>query len=292
MTPATTQQRIIQDFKAYLQQVGYSRGMVDNLPRQVAEFLSYHPVQSLPSLKKEHIQQFYEHLQTRPNRRKEGTLSERMISHFLYALRLFFAWLEDIGQIKGNPISGMRFKRPQTNTRQPLSPSAIHELFQACQNLQETAMLHLFYSCGLRRSEAVGLNSRDIHFKQQLLYVRRGKGAKRRVVPMTEKVSQTLECYYLEERSNSLYVHEPAAFMLNQKGRRMQGNSYNRMLKTIIGRTQVNLQTSLHHLRHSIATHLLQAGVSVLHVRDFLGHRHLESTKVYAKVHPEHIRKL
>ena len=283
---------IVLEFRNYLEQVGYSAGTIYNLPRQVEEFLAYHPNQILHSLQQEHIRQFYDYLHIRPNRKRSGALSERMIAHFVYALRVFFAWLQDTGHITRNPISSMKFKRPRTNVRHPLSREEIDTLFTACTCLQETAMLHLFYSCGLRLSEVVGLNSRDIHFKQQLLYVRRGKGAKRRVVPLTTKVSQTLEAYYLEERRNRVNIYDAAAFILNQRGYRLRGSSYGKALKAIIRRTSINPQTSPHYLRHSIATHLLQAGVSVQHVRDFLGHRHLESTQIYAKVAAYQIKQL
>ena len=160
---------IVLEFRDYLEQVGYSAGMVYNIPRLVEEFLAYHPAQTLHSLQQQHIRQFYEYLHIRPNRKRGGALSENMIYQYTYALRVFFAWLQDIGQLATNPISGMKFKRPRTNVRHPLSREEIEELFAACITLQETAMLHLFYSCGLRLSEAEGLNSRDIHFSQQLL---------------------------------------------------------------------------------------------------------------------------
>ena len=75
------------------------------------------------------------------------------------------------------------------------------------------------------------------------------------------------------------------AFMLNNWGERMQGDTYNKTLKQIIARTTITKEKiSLHHLRHSIATHLLENGLSIEYVRDFLGHKHLESTQIYVKV--------
>lgn len=97
----------------------------------------------------------------------------------------------------------MKFKRPKQNVKEPLAIEEIQQLLTAATTLKQQAILHLFYSCGLRRSEGEALNINDIHFKQQLLYVREGKGAKRRVVPMTEKVAKELEDYYLGERTGS-----------------------------------------------------------------------------------------
>ena len=284
---------ITQDFKNYLQQLGYSKGSCYMLPRCAKEFLEYCSETPLKELTQEHIQQFYQWLHIRPNKlKKSGGLSETMIHHFIFSLKVFFNWLEATGQIQHNPISAMKFKRPEPNPREPLEQEEIHQIFQAANTLRETALLHLFYSCGLRRSEAVALNISDIHFKQQLLYVRAGKGAKRRVIPMTTKVVQKLEHYYLDERTQVQTDDNQEAFMLSKTGTRLSGDSYNREVKVIIQRAGITKSVTLHHLRHSIATHLLESGLSVEFVKEFLGHSNLEATQVYAKVNQNQLRRL
>ena len=178
----------------------------------------------------------------------------------------------------------------------------IGQLFEAAVTCKETAILHLFYSCGLRRTEAENLNSADIHFGKNLLYVREGQGAKRRAIPLNGKVRKELENYYNNARLPSgmerTTVNQEAclpdrqAFILNRTNARMRGDSYNRALKKIIERTGINRETTLHHLRHSIATHLLENGLGIELVRDFLGHRHLEATQVYTKVRAGQLKDL
>ncbi len=169
----------------------------------------------------------------------------------------------------------MKFKSAKQNVREPLTIAEIKLLFEAATTLKERALLHIFYSCGLRRSEGEALNIQDIHFKLQLLFVREGKGAKRRVVPITERVSKSLEDYYLHERcaSTAKNVKDIEAFILNKRGYRMKGDGYNKMLKELIEKTHnaelINHNCTLHHLRHSIATHLLQSGMSMEYVRYF-----------------------
>lgn len=283
--------RIIKDFKDYLQQLGYTASSCFMLPYCIKSFLDYHHPLELEGISQEQITQFCEWLQIRPHKRQEGGLSEQYIQHHTYALKLFFDWLELSGQIRTNPISVMKFKRPEVNRREPLTRAEITQLFEAVETAEERAVLHLFYSCGLRRSEGVSLNIRDIYFKQQILYVRKGKGAKRRAVPMTYKVSHDLESYYLEER-NQPNAKDPDAFMLNKNGKRMSGDSYNRRLKELAERAGIERIVTLHYLRHSIATHLLESGLQVEQVREFLGHSHLESTQVYAKVSENQLGKL
>jgi integrase/recombinase XerD len=285
-------QNQIKDFRNYLVQLGYSKSSCYMLPECVKDFLEYHNATDTNELTTGHINEFYEWLQIRPHKHKEGGLSEQYINHHVYALKVFFNWQEQTGQISYNPISVMKFKSPKGNPREPLTQEEIKALFEATESLKEKAVLHLFYSCGLRRSEGEALNIQDIHFKKQMLYVREGKGAKRRAVPMTEKVSRELESYYLNERTTLTKVKNTEAFILNRVGLRMRGDGYNKLLKTILQRTELNQEITLHHLRHSIATHLLESGLEIEKVRDFLGHGFLETTQIYAKVYPNQLKRL
>ena len=282
----------IKDFKNYLVQLGYGKNTVSMVVRCMEDFLDYHPATDTEDFTAGHIHQYYDYLQIRPHKHKGGGLSEQYINHHVYALRVFFNWLEATQGLTGNPMSVLRFKHPKGNPRQPLSQEEIKALFENAQSVKETALLHIFYSCGLRRSEAVDLEIKDIHFKTRILYVREGKGAKRRAVPMTERVSKDLESYYLQERITQVRVKDAGAFMLGVTGRRMCADAYNKTLKILLERAGLSKEISLHYLRHSIATHLLESGLAIEYVRDFLGHRHLETTQIYAKVHAWQLQKL
>ena len=278
---------ILQEFTKYIQQIGYSKGSQYQIPSCIKEFLEV-VNKSFKNITQQDILDFYEYLQTRPLKRRTGVLSEAMINHYVFSLKTFFGWLEQTGQLKTNPISNLKFKRPKVNTREPLSQQEIKQLFENTITSKEIAILHLFYSCGLRRTEAENLNTNDIHFSKNLLYVREGKGAKRRVIPMNERVKKELENYYNNERKQL----NNEAFILNRTSERMRGDSYNRALKEIIKRSEIEKEITLHHLRHSIATHLLENGLSIEFVRDFLGHSYLETTQIYASVSTKLLKNL
>jgi integrase/recombinase XerD len=283
----------IKSFRKYLQQLGYSKSSCAMLPECVDEFLRYHKGLAPQSITQKHIESFYAWLHIRPNKRLEGGLSESYIYHHMYALKCFFAYLETTGGISHNPISTMKFKRPGNNSREPLTTTQVNTLFEAACSLKEQALLHLFYSCGLRRSEVVALNIRDVHFKSCLLYVRQGKGAKRRVVPMTLRVSKELESYYLKVRTDSSKkADDMEAFMLNTIGKRMSGSTCNSIIKSMAKKAGIESPCTLHHLRHSIATHLLESGLSIENVRDFLGHSYLEATQIYVKINKQQLKNL
>lgn len=282
--------RRAENFQRHLYQLGYSQGSCKGLTRCVREFLNYH--QSKGEFIPEDIRKFYEWLHERPNKVTCGALSELMIYQFMYALKIFFNYLEHTAQIEVNPMSSMKYKQPKGKVRQPLTQEETKQLFEASESWKEKAILHMFYSCGLRKSEGTALNINDVNLKQQLLYVRSGKGLKRRVVPLTEKVAKDFEQYYLKARTTLTKSHDENAWMINYRGKRMSGNSLNAVVKILIKRAGLNPEISLHYLRHSIATHLLENGLKVESVRDFLGHKHLETTQIYVKVQQELLREL
>ena len=285
---------LLSSFKNYLFRLGYSKGTVKMLPALAREFIEQQCITDASYIEQEQVKSFYHYLHTRPLKRRSGALSEMMIHHYVYALKTFFNWLEVSGQADYNPISGMKFQRPQQHQRQPLTIAEVQQLFAAVKTTKEKAVLHLFYSCGLRRSEGETLNTGDVQLRRQLLYVRQGKGAKRRVVPLTASVAADLEKYYLEERTGSaaIIATDTEAFVLNRIGSRMKGDQFNSLLHRLTQRAGIEKDITLHHLRHSIATHLLQSGMNMESVRDFLGHRFLETTQIYAKAKPEQIKSL
>jgi site-specific recombinase XerD len=282
---------LIPDFTAWLHQLGYGESTRKMLPTCAAEFLDEQRITDTRAIEPDQVRAFYTWLQERPLKRRPGALSEMMIHHYVYALKTFFTWLEVTGQTNYNPISGLQFRRPVQNVRHPLSRQEVEQLFAAATGLKERALLHLFYSCGLRRSEGEAVNITDVRFREQLLYVRAGKGAKRRVVPMPAAVTKDLETYWLRERCGEVAkkVPDEDAFMLNRVGGRMSGASYNTLFKALASRAGLSPEITLHHLRHSIATHLLQSGMRLEQVRDFLGHYFLETTQLYARPSAEQL---
>ena len=277
--------KIVDQFRSHLIRLGYGESSVKMLPNCVEDFIRI-TKKSIEHISSQDIINYYEYLQQRPSQRDQGGLSESYINHHIYSLKLFFAWQEQSGLIKLNPISSLSFKQPESKRRVILSIAEVHQLYEVSESKKERAILSLFYGCGLRRSEGERLNVKDVHFRSGLLYVRSGKGGKRRVLPMSEKVSADINDYLENERS---WKDKQEALMLNSRGARMRGNTYNTAVKKLVEKSGIEKQISLHSLRHSIATHLLQGGLSVEYVRTFLGHKHLESTQIYTHVNKEQL---
>ena len=137
---------------------------------------------------------------------------------------------------------------------------------------------------GLRRNEGVHVDVPDINFDRSILHVRKGKAYKERLVPISKTSLKHLEEYIYDHRP-ILQTGNNQALFLSHQGQRVQGQTLNLRLRYLVSKTEIpelqEKEIGLHTLRHSIATHLLQAGMKLESISRFLGHSSLESTQIY-----------
>jgi len=216
-------------------------------------------------------------------------------------VRDLFVMLQNEGKAKNNPCSTLKFHYPrETAERTILDQEEIKALYKVAETAQEKAILSMAYGCGLRVGELVSCNIEDIRLREKILIVPKGKGNKRRVVPISSGVVKDLADYYYKEREPLTkgrdYNPKESAFMLNSRGGRMRKHTYNKYLKRIIERSEnqtiKDKQITIHNLRHSIATHLLEQGIPVEQVRLFLGHSQLETTQIYTHISKRQLKEL
>lgn len=271
-------------FFFHLASLGYNKHTQKQLPFHLDEFIDYIEKPVLTTTKQDIIN-YLDYLRQRPNKVQGGGLSDYAVYHQCYSLRVYFAWQLKQGTITVNPSSSITLPTPKGTPRQVLTIEEIKELYEACSNLKEKALISLAYGCGLRRTEVERLDLKDIHFSKDLLYIRKGKNNKRRVIPLSSSVKKDLWEYYVNER----FTTSSKAFICNNNGERTKGYSINRMIKQVLERTAIEKKISLHNLRHSIATHLIAGGLPLEYVRDFLGHTFLETTQVYTRINRKQI---
>lgn len=289
---------LLQDFKQWLDILGYAKTTVYNLPNHLKEFfyyLEYNNINQLNYIQTQTVTDYYKYLQERPNQRRNGGLSNGYLNKHQQTLFKFREYLKEHNH-KGINI---HLKHEQKNHRDSLSVCSLQEikqLFEATnyshteEKLQQRdkAMLVCFYSCGLRRNEVVHLNINDILFDKERLFVRQGKNYKERFVPLNRHSLDILELYLYDYRTLFKNSKGNEALFLNYRGTRLQGMSFANRLKAIIKATNnKDLQErsiTLHSLRHSIATHLLEQGADIEHISKFLGHNSLESTQIYTHI--------
>jgi site-specific recombinase XerD len=173
--------------------------------------------------------------------------------------------------------------------RNILTIDEVHQLLDQCKNQLEKNIINIAYGCALRREEMELLNIQDIQLNRGVLIVRNGKGEKRREVPLTNKLVNEFRLYITTYRPQLLKETKQLqpAFFINSKGERMTGDHLNDTLKYIINRASNNeiieKNITLHCLRHSIATHLTEAGANLEFIQSFLGHCEIDTTLLYMK---------
>ena len=157
--------------------------------------------------------------------------------------------------------------------------------FNEAMQARDRAMLAVYYSCGLRRNEGVHLCIDDINFDTQILHVRKGKNYKERYVPFNKTNAQYLQLYVYDHRPLFAKDKKEDRLFMSVGGRQFNGGSLLLRLQRLQQLTEdAALQQKtigLHTLRHSIATHLLAAGMSLEKIAQFLGHSSLDSTQIY-----------
>jgi site-specific recombinase XerD len=148
--------------------------------------------------------------------------------------------------------------------------------------MRDRAMLAVYYGCGLRLNEGVHLELKDVMREQQILHVRKGKRYKERLVPMNQKTMQMITLYMDVGRPQLLQQYQTERLFIDaNKGRPMQRQSLYIRVKALVKQAKIKKKVGTHTLRHSIATHLLQSGMKLEQIQQFLGHSNLDSTQIY-----------
>lgn len=219
---------------------------------------------------------------------KKKGLKQVSLARKLDSLKRFGDYLTATHQWPSNPFRDLPYPKPEHYRAEYLNPEeALGLLSSEFRNsfigVRDAAMLDLYYGCGLRLSELVDIDIKDIQFKERLIRVH-GKGGKFRIVPLGPKTGETLK-RYLDQRERKITAEGAKggmAVFLNSRGGRITPRSAARIVKTYLIKASEKQKLSTHSLRHSFATHLLEAGANLRAVQQMLGHSSLRTTQKYA----------
>lgn len=173
---------------------------------------------------------------------------------------------------------GIKIKRPRREKKLPvvLSINEIEKMITSTRNLKHRAMLILMYSAGLRRMELQQMKPSAIDSERMLIQISQGKGKKDRYSILSLKTLEILRHYYKIERPK-MYLFEPQG----ERGRMMSDRTIDHIVRKSAQRAGIKKTVSCHTLRHSFATHLLETGVNIKLIQQFLGHTSLKTTSIY-----------
>jgi len=291
---------IIAEYKTWLDTLGFSEGVVNEYPNRIRDFFEWLQTQNISQINRltqKHLEQYFDYLNTRPNKRRKGLISTSHLNHNFLAIDKLLEFLHQHG-MKTAPIPTNHRIRPDEQQRinniEALTQSEIKSLYNNIENsypnrnfldreakhYQLKLIFALYYACGLRRTEGYRLTLNDINFDNRTVFVQKGKGYKDRFIPMSEGVYRDLQDYIYNFRHRldlphkRLFIYTTGT--LNDNLQHLQSISENEALKA--------KKLTLHVLRHSIATHLLQNGMEIENISLFLGHSSLEATQIYTHI--------
>ncbi len=280
---------LLKGFEQWLRVFGFAESTVYYSPAYVRSFFFFLETQGLNLLSEitnYQIRCYMQELSQRPNFKTGRRLSQNYLLTNLNAIKLF---ARHILESKGIFLdSSYRCSRGQSAKRAWLIRKEIEQLYGACEYGKKGDMnrtiLGVYYGLGLRRSEGVGLDVGDIQKHSGMALIRYAKFKQVRFVPIGEKIQYDIDNYKRRYRDPILKKkgrHSEKALLISVQGNRISGESLYSRIQNLATKAGVATPLSLHSLRHSIATHLMENGLSLENIAGFLGHKSLESTQIY-----------
>ena len=274
ISPETAGQ--ISAFKEWMQQKRYSENTIKTYTDAIQTFLKYYHLKNTADITNNDLVEF----------NRSYILGNGYSSSFqnqvINAVKLFFSKTQNLR------FEMDKVERPRRELKLPnvLSKEEVAAILNAPVNLKHKAMLSLIYACGLRRSELLNLKPADVDSKRGLLIIRQSKGKKDRVVPISEKVIDMLRSYYK--------IYKPELWLFEGQTPRLQYTeaSLAKVLKTSCAKAKIKKPVTLHWLRHSYATHLLENGTDLRFIQELLGHKSSKTTEIYTHVSTKSLQKI
>lgn len=269
-------------FTEWLERLGYAATTIRHHHKSIdlfTSFLTSKGIIKLEDITGEIILAYQEHTENQP-------ISAKTFQHRLGSLRLFDQYLEAYDHA---PIITVRLKIIPDFRTPPivLTQSEIRAIYQATDNsklgYKDRALLAIYYGCGLRATEGLLLQLKDLDFRSGLVQVRQSKTRTPRYVPMSAAVMEDIKDYLNGGRKEILKVKSDMV-LVHGKGRHKNATGANERLKKLAELAGIEKNITLHGLRHSIATHLLENGMDLEQIRQFLGHSSLQATQRYTHI--------
>jgi site-specific recombinase XerD len=257
----------LDDFKKLLTIKRYSYRTIKSYSNALKTFFLYFEHKNPENINPSEIEQFINKMVLIDN------ISQSYQKVLVGSIKLFYNELLR----KNYKLNYLYPDRPEKKLPVVLDKSEIQLLLNSIQNLKHRAILSVIYSAGLRLSEVIEMKLNDIDSKRMLIKIVQGKGKKDRYVMLSEKLLIILREYYKEYKPKE-YLFE------GQKGGKYSARSVQAIFKEALRNSKIKKEASVHTLRHSFATHLLESGTDIRIIQQLLGHSSLKTTQIYTQV--------
>ena len=265
--PSTEGMEQIEKFKQWLRSKRYSESTIATYSEALKSFLVFYREKAVADINNEDVIVYNnEHI-------LKNNLSASYQNQVTNAIKLFFQTIRDTKMMVD------KIHRPKNAKTLPnvLSKEETFRLIDLTTNLKHKTLLALIYSSGLRISEAINMKITDIDRQRMLIHVKNAKGKKDRYTLLSTKVLGLLKEYYA--------IYKPKTFLFEgQYGEQYSSRSAQAVLQQSAKKAGITKQISLHTLRHSFATHLLENGTDLRYIQDLLGHSSPKTTMIYTHV--------
>ena len=212
----------------------------------------------------------------------KNKLSESYQNQIVNAIKLYFKIIRE------TKIDIEKIHRPKRAKTLPnvLSKEEVKAILEAPTNIKHKTMLSLIYSCGLRSGELLALEPKHIDSKRNIVLLKNSKGKKDRIAPLSPKILELLRSYYL--------MYKPVKYLFegNIVGEPYSEKSLQSIIKQSIKKASIKKPVTLHWLRHSYATHLLESGTDLRYIQELLGHSSSKTTEIYTHVSTKNIQQI
>ena len=266
----------LEEFKKWLRSKRYSDNTIKTYADALKTFLRYYANKAIAEINNNDVIKF----------NNDYILANKLSASFqnqiVNAVKLFFKKIE----LKNlDPELLHRPKRAKTLPN-VLSKEEVKLILNAHNNIKHKAMLSLIYSCGLRCGELLKLKLEHVDSKRGVLIIKQSKGRKDRIAPLSHKIIELLRDYYKACKPQT-YLFEG-----QNKGEPYDERSLQNVLKQSLEKVNISKPVSLHWLRHSYATHLLENGTDLRYIQEILGHSSSKTTEIYTHVSTKNIQKI
>jgi integrase/recombinase XerD len=295
MTPIQIEAR---DYLEWMEIHNYARTTIECRGRYLDYFIAFAGAHDVDEAKEVSLELLlsYQHTLFAHRKRDGQPLSFGTQAQRLIPVAQFFSWLRREHRIASNPAADLLMPRPDRRLPEAtLSAAEMAGLLGAPDvsvplGLRDRAVLEVFYSCGLRRGELISLWLRDVDFDRGTVFVRRGKGAKDRYVPIGERALFWVRLYVEIVRPTFVTTRFPDHLFLSSSGTPLCPDWLCRRVRGYLAASGIDKRGSCHLLRHTVATLMLEGGADIRYVAEMLGHSRLETTQRYTRVSIERLR--
>ena len=266
----------IEQFRSWMEQKRYAINTVNTYVSMLEVFLSYYNKKNPDEIKKEDIESFSHDYILRRN--YSATYQNQMIN----AIKLFYLKMQGIKH-ELEDLERPRGSRPLPKV---IPKQDVKKMLGQIANLKHKTALSMIYGLGLRRSELINIALRDIDSRSRTVVIRNSKGSKDRVLPLPESLFKLIKAHY---RAN-----KPVKWLIegNLSGEQYSVSSLQNIFKKNLSKVRDSSHFTLHCLRHSYATHLLDNGTDIRHIQELLGHKSTRTTEIYTHVSIKNLRNI